>query len=90
MKSEINHKIYKEKVTRREIGVLISNKSTTCQYIIITPANPENPIKYVRKVFILIMMTLVMECKVTLLQEVNNMETVKVVLKVFEISLILV
>lgn len=41
--------IHKEKVARREIGVLTANKTTTRQYKIIAPANPEKPIKYVRK-----------------------------------------
>lgn len=41
--------IHKEKVARREIGVLTANKSTNRQYKIIAPANPEKPIKYVRK-----------------------------------------
>ncbi|XP_023246528.1 abl interactor 1-like [Copidosoma floridanum] len=41
--------IHKEKVARREIGVLTANKITSRQYKIIAPANPEKPIKYVRK-----------------------------------------
>lgn len=41
--------IHKEKVARREIGVLTANKSTNRQYKIIAPANPEKPIKYLRK-----------------------------------------
>lgn len=41
--------IHKEKVARREIGVLTANKTTNRQYKIIAPANPEKPIKYVRK-----------------------------------------
>lgn len=41
--------IHKEKVARREIGVLTANKTTSRQYKIIAPANPEKPIKYVRK-----------------------------------------
>ncbi|KAF2881532.1 hypothetical protein ILUMI_24635 [Ignelater luminosus] len=54
MESQMNHisqtvMIHKEKVARREIGVLTANKSTTRQYKIIAPANPEKPIKYVRK-----------------------------------------
>lgn len=54
MESQMNHikqtvKIHKEKVARREIGVLTANKMTTRQYKIIAPANPEKPIKYVRK-----------------------------------------
>ncbi|XP_022909194.1 abl interactor 2 [Onthophagus taurus] len=54
MESQMNHiaqtvMIHKEKVARREIGVLTANKSTSRQYKIIAPANPEKPIKYVRK-----------------------------------------
>lgn len=54
MESQMNHisqtvMIHKEKVARREIGVLTANKSTARQYKIIAPANPEKPIKYVRK-----------------------------------------
>uniref|UniRef100_A0A1B6DFP1 SH3 domain-containing protein n=1 Tax=Clastoptera arizonana TaxID=38151 RepID=A0A1B6DFP1_9HEMI len=54
MESQINHiaqtvMIHKEKVARREIGVLTANKTTNRQYKIIAPANPEKPIKYVRK-----------------------------------------
>lgn len=54
MESQMNHisqtvMIHKEKVARREIGVLTANKSTNRQYKIIAPANPEKPIKYVRK-----------------------------------------
>ncbi|XP_044737267.1 abl interactor 2 isoform X2 [Chrysoperla carnea] len=54
MESQMNHiaqtvMIHKEKVARREIGVLTANKSTNRQYKIIAPSNPEKPIKYVRK-----------------------------------------
>lgn len=54
MESQMNHisqtvMIHKEKVARREIGVLTANKSTSRQYKIIAPANPEKPIKYIRK-----------------------------------------
>lgn len=54
MESQMNHiaqtvMIHKEKVARREIGVLTANKVTNRQYKIIAPANPEKPIKYVRK-----------------------------------------
>ncbi|XP_071444191.1 abl interactor 2 [Hetaerina americana] len=54
MESQMNHitmtvMIHKEKVARREIGVLTANKTTLRQYKIIAPANPEKPIKYVRK-----------------------------------------
>jgi len=54
MESQMNYiaqtvMIHKEKVARREIGVLTANKTTTRQYKIIAPANPEKPIKYIRK-----------------------------------------
>ncbi|KAL1132426.1 hypothetical protein AAG570_010381 [Ranatra chinensis] len=54
MESQMNHiaqtvMIHKEKVARREIGVLTANKTTNRQYKIIAPSNPEKPIKYVRK-----------------------------------------
>ncbi|KAF4532476.1 hypothetical protein B566_EDAN003052 [Ephemera danica] len=54
MESQMNHlaqtvMIHKEKVARREIGVLTSSKSSSRQFKIIAPANPEKPIKYVRR-----------------------------------------
>lgn len=54
MESQMNHiaqtvSIYKEKVARREIGVLTANKVSSRQYKIVAPLNPEKPIKYVRK-----------------------------------------
>ncbi|CAH0407329.1 unnamed protein product [Chilo suppressalis] len=54
MEGQMNHiaqtvAIHKEKVARREIGVLTANKVITRQYKIIAPANPEKPIKYLRK-----------------------------------------
>lgn len=54
MEAQMNHidqtvMIHKEKVARREIGVLTANKTTNRQYKILAPANPEKPIKYVRK-----------------------------------------
>ncbi|XP_058826225.1 abl interactor 2 [Topomyia yanbarensis] len=54
MESQMNHisqtvMIHKEKVARREIGVLTANKVSTRQYKIVAPLNPEKPIKYVRK-----------------------------------------
>ncbi|RZF46699.1 hypothetical protein LSTR_LSTR002562 [Laodelphax striatellus] len=54
MESQMNHiaqtvMICQEKVARREIGVLTANKTTNRQFKIIAPANPEKPIKYVRK-----------------------------------------
>lgn len=54
MESQMNHiaqtvSIHKEKVARREIGVLTANKISTRQYKIVAPSNPEKPIKYVRK-----------------------------------------
>lgn len=41
--------IHKEKVARREIGILTTNKSTVRQHKILVPANAERPIKYIRK-----------------------------------------
>ncbi|CAD7084509.1 unnamed protein product [Hermetia illucens] len=54
MESQMNHiaqtvMIHKEKVARREIGVLTANKVSCRQYKIVAPINPEKPIKYVRK-----------------------------------------
>ncbi|XP_015795420.1 abl interactor 2 isoform X2 [Tetranychus urticae] len=54
MESQINHinqtvNIHKEKVARREIGVLTVNKATYRQHKILVPANPERPVKYTRK-----------------------------------------
>lgn len=54
MESQINHisqtiAIHKEKVARREIGVLTTNKCIHNQHKILVPANPERPIKYQRK-----------------------------------------
>jgi len=54
MESQINHisqtvSIHKEKVARREIGILTNNKTTVRQHKILVPANPERPIKYIRK-----------------------------------------
>nr|XP_061802557.1 abl interactor 2-like isoform X16 [Nerophis lumbriciformis] len=41
--------IHKEKVARREIGILTTNKNTSRTHKIIAPANPERPVRYVRK-----------------------------------------
>lgn len=41
--------IHKEKVARREIGVLTTNKVNARQHKILVPANPERAIKYIRK-----------------------------------------
>ena len=41
--------IHKEKVARREIGVLTTNKSITRQFKILAPSNADKPVKYVRK-----------------------------------------
>ncbi|KAF4087774.1 hypothetical protein AMELA_G00074430 [Ameiurus melas] len=54
MESSINHisqtvDIYKEKVARREIGILTTNKNTTRTHKIIAPANIERPVRYIRK-----------------------------------------
>lgn len=54
MESQINHisqtvSIHKEKVARREIGILTTNKINPRQHKILVPANPERPVKYIRK-----------------------------------------
>lgn len=41
--------IHKEKVARREIGILTTNKSTSRTHKIIAPANMERPVRYIRK-----------------------------------------
>ncbi|XP_047205787.1 abl interactor 1a isoform X9 [Girardinichthys multiradiatus] len=54
MESSINHisqtvDIHKEKVARREIGILTTNKNTARTHKIIAPANLERPVRYIRK-----------------------------------------
>ncbi|XP_032807415.1 abl interactor 1 isoform X12 [Petromyzon marinus] len=54
MESSINHisqtvDIHKEKVARREIGILTTNKNTSRTHKILAPVNPERPVRYVRK-----------------------------------------
>lgn len=54
MESQINHihetvMIHKEKIARREIGILTTNKNTTRQHKILAPSTQERPIKYIRK-----------------------------------------
>lgn len=54
MESQINNisqtiAIHKEKVARREIGILTTNKCIVSQHKILVPANPERPVKYQRK-----------------------------------------
>ncbi|KAM4608797.1 abl interactor 2-like isoform 9-T9 [Polymixia lowei] len=54
MESSVNHisqtvDIHKEKVARREIGILTTNKNTARSHKIIAPANPERPVRYIRK-----------------------------------------
>ncbi|XP_043960022.1 abl interactor 1a isoform X13 [Gambusia affinis] len=54
MESSINHisqtvDIHKEKVARREIGILTTNKNTTRTHKIVAPANLERPVRYIRK-----------------------------------------
>uniref|UniRef100_A0A3B3SCU1 Abl interactor 1 n=1 Tax=Paramormyrops kingsleyae TaxID=1676925 RepID=A0A3B3SCU1_9TELE len=54
MESSINHisqtvDIHKEKVARREIGILTTNKNTSRTHKIIAPANVERPVRYIRK-----------------------------------------
>ncbi|XDV46946.1 hypothetical protein PO909_016745, partial [Leuciscus waleckii] len=41
--------IHKEKVARREIGILTTNKNTSRTHKIIAPANIERPVRYIRK-----------------------------------------
>ena len=41
--------IHKEKVARREIGILNTNKNTSRTHKIIAPANLERPVRYIRK-----------------------------------------
>ncbi|XP_057588237.1 abl interactor 1 isoform X10 [Hippopotamus amphibius kiboko] len=41
--------IHKEKVARREIGILTTNKNTSRTHKIIAPANTERPVRYIRK-----------------------------------------
>lgn len=41
--------IHKEKVARREIGILTTNKNTTRSHKIIAPSNLERPVRYIRK-----------------------------------------
>ncbi|XP_061142684.1 abl interactor 2-like isoform X2 [Syngnathus typhle] len=54
MESSVNHiaqtvGIHKEKVARREIGVLTTNKNASRAHKIVAPTNPERPLGYVRK-----------------------------------------
>ncbi|KAG8443291.1 hypothetical protein GDO86_011913 [Hymenochirus boettgeri] len=54
MESSINHisqtvDIHKEKVARREIGILTTNKNTARSHKIIAPSNMERPVRYIRK-----------------------------------------
>ncbi|XP_026527940.1 abl interactor 1 isoform X6 [Notechis scutatus] len=54
MESSINHisqtvDIHKEKVARREIGILTTNKNTSRTHKIIAPGNVERPVRYIRK-----------------------------------------
>uniref|UniRef100_A0A8C1SKI0 Abl interactor 1 n=2 Tax=Cyprinus carpio TaxID=7962 RepID=A0A8C1SKI0_CYPCA len=54
MESSINHisqtvDIHKEKVARREIGILTTNKNTSRTHKIIAPGNIERPVRYIRK-----------------------------------------
>ncbi|XP_038862555.1 abl interactor 2-like, partial [Salvelinus namaycush] len=41
--------IHKEKVARREIGILTTNKNTSRTHKIVAPANPERPVRYICK-----------------------------------------
>nr|XP_057937308.1 abl interactor 2-like isoform X3 [Doryrhamphus excisus] len=54
MESSVNHiaqtiNIHKEKVARREIGVLTTNKNTSRSHKIVAPPNLERPVRYIRK-----------------------------------------
>ncbi|XP_060777030.1 abl interactor 1b isoform X4 [Neoarius graeffei] len=54
MESSVNHisqtvDIHKEKVARREIGILTTNKNTSRTHKIIAPGNMERPVRYIRK-----------------------------------------
>ncbi|XP_041857544.1 abl interactor 2-like isoform X2 [Melanotaenia boesemani] len=54
MESSVNHisqtvDIHKEKVARREIGILTTNKNTSRSHKIVAPSNPERPVRYIRK-----------------------------------------
>lgn len=54
MQSQINNisqtiAIHKEKVARRQIGLLTNNKSNPRTYKICVPSNPEKQLKYIRK-----------------------------------------
>ncbi|KAM9850785.1 abl interactor 2-like [Aulostomus maculatus] len=54
MESSVNHisqtvDTHKEKVARREIGILTTNKNTSRSHKIVAPANPERPVRYIRK-----------------------------------------
>ncbi|XP_060944365.1 abl interactor 2-like isoform X13 [Limanda limanda] len=41
--------VHKEKVARREIGILTTNKNTCRSHKIVAQTNPERPVRYVRK-----------------------------------------
>ncbi|RMC04867.1 hypothetical protein DUI87_18041 [Hirundo rustica rustica] len=47
--TELTVDIHKEKVARREIGILTTNKNTSRTHKIIAPANMERPVRYIRK-----------------------------------------
>ncbi|XP_062258213.1 abl interactor 2-like isoform X2 [Platichthys flesus] len=54
MESSVNHisqtvDVHKEKVARREIGILTSNKNSCRSHKIVAQSNPERPVRYVRK-----------------------------------------
>ncbi|XP_060944357.1 abl interactor 2-like isoform X5 [Limanda limanda] len=54
MESSVNHisqtvDVHKEKVARREIGILTTNKNTCRSHKIVAQTNPERPVRYVRK-----------------------------------------
>ncbi|CAN9498557.1 unnamed protein product [Ophioblennius macclurei] len=54
MESAVTHiaqtvQVHKEKVSRREIGILTTNKNASRSHKIVAPPNPERPVRYVRK-----------------------------------------
>ncbi|XP_035460191.1 abl interactor 2-like isoform X4 [Scophthalmus maximus] len=54
MECSVNHisqtvDIHKEKVARREIGILTTNKNTCRSHKIVAPASQERPVRYIRK-----------------------------------------
>lgn len=67
--------IHKEKVARREIGILTTNKNTSRTHKIIAPANLERPVRYIRK-----------PIDYTILDDIGHGVKVGVVLQAFKSS----